>query len=194
MTTFDEIRAAAAAPRELVARISLRHDLNERHAELDAALQALIAAHGDEIGRADVRAKADEVRALEDEIEAAQVPFRFRALPARDWRVLMAEHPPTKDQRARDERATFDPDTFWPAAIAASCVDPDLTLEQAQQLEAEVLTSDQWEALIATCLTVNRAGDAGKSWAAGLIHRTNGASVQRPTTTSSPAASSSDES
>jgi hypothetical protein len=194
VTTFDEIRAAAAAPRELVARVLLRHDLSELHAERDAELQALIAERGDEIGNPEVRAKAAEVLALEAEIDESLVAFRFRALSARDWRVLMAAHPPTKQQKTANEQATLNEDSFWPAAVAACLVDPALTPEQVLELEASVLTSDQWDALKATCLTVNRAGDtAGKSWAAGLIHRTSGASVRRPTTTESPSPSSSDE-
>lgn len=191
MPTFDEVRAAAVAtPRETTVRILLRNDLAERHATLDAELSALIAAHRDEIGNEERRVKAAEVKELEDEIETSMTTFRFRALAARDWRVLMADHPPTKAQRDANAQAQFDQDSFWPAAIAACCVDPDLTAEQALELES-VLTSDQWEALVATCLTVNRSGDPGKSWAAGMILRTNGASVKRPTTTESPVPSSS---
>jgi hypothetical protein len=193
VTTFDEIRAAAAAPRELVARILLRHDLSELHAEADAELQALIASHGDEIGNPALIAKKDEVLALEAEIDASLISFRFRALSARDWRVLTAAHPPTKQQKTANEQATLDEDSFWPAAVAACLVDPALTVDQVLELESSVLTSDQWDALKATCLTVNRAGDPGKSWAAGLIHRTSGASAKQRTTTESPGPSSSDE-
>ncbi len=191
MATFDEIRAAAtASPRETVARILLRNDLAERHAELDAELQALMASHRDEINSPEVQSKAAEVTAMEAEIEDSLTEFKFRAVSSRAWRVLMAEHPPTKAQREQNAQVSFDQDTFWPAAIAASCVDPVLTVDQAVELEL-VLTSDQWDALAATCLTVNRAGEVGKSWAAGLIHRTNGASAKRPTTSKSRGRSSS---
>ena len=174
-----------------MARVLLRHDLSELHAEKDAELQAMLGRHGDEISHPAVVALKDEVLALEAEIDESMVSFRFRALSARDWRVLMAGHPPTKAQKTTNEQVAFNGDTFWPAAIAACLVDPALSLDEVAELESTLLTSDQWESLVATCLTVNRAGDPGKSWAAGLIHRTSGASATTAVNGVSPAVSSS---
>lgn len=60
--------------------------------------------------------------------------FVVRALPRRQYRELLDDHPPVKDG------ADWNPDTFPPALIAACVVDPEMTVEQAAQIWEE------WEA------------------------------------------------
>lgn len=62
------------------------------------------------------------------------VDVHIRALPRRQYRQLLEAHPPAGDN------ADWNPDTFPPALIAASAVDPTFTVEQATQLW------DEWEA------------------------------------------------
>ena len=86
--------------------------------------------------------------------------IRIRALPRKQYRELLETHPPADS----DEKADWDAETFPPALIAASCVDPELTLEQAQQIW------DEWEAaeagpLFLACWGLNELrGRAGFTW------------------------------
>ncbi len=58
-----------------------------------------------------------------------------RALPRRQYRELVDAHPPREGSDDKDWNA----DTYPPALIAASCVDPSFTLEQAVQ------AWDEWD-------------------------------------------------
>jgi len=86
--------------------------------------------------------------------------LRIRALPRRAYRELLESHPSEKDGE------DWDPESFPPALIAASVVDPDLSLDDAQQIW------DEWEAaeagpLFLACWAINerRAGDRlGFTW------------------------------
>lgn len=61
------------------------------------------------------------------------VPILMRALPRIEYRALIDAHPGEKKE---DD---WHPDTFPPALIAASCVEPEFTLEQANEIW------EQWE-------------------------------------------------
>jgi hypothetical protein len=197
MASIDDILAVASDPahrREATVRILLREDLRNQHAGLNAELHRKSEEFVDDVLKPEaVQELAHRVKALEDEIAAVEVEFRFRALPYRDWMALIAKHPPTDEQLKGNRRLDHNPDTFRPAAIAASCVDPEMTLEQASQLR-DVLAFDTFLTLWATCHTVNTGGDLGKSMLAGLILRQNGASATTPASEAFPAASSSAES
>jgi hypothetical protein len=130
------------------------------------------------------------VRELEDQMEAAKTSFTFRAIGRKAWADLVAKHPPTKAQLKVDPQADVDPESFPVAAIAASCVEPALTLEQAQRIESAV-TDVQWRVLYGACLTVNvGTSDLPKSVLAGLILQTSERSVTTAASEESPAASS----
>ena len=60
--------------------------------------------------------------------------FTLRALKRSEYRALLDEHPPSR------EGADWDADTFPPALLAASAIDPVLTVEQATEMWTE------WEA------------------------------------------------
>lgn len=62
----------------------------------------------------------------------------FKALPARVYDDLLAEHPPTKKQK--DDGANHNIDTFAPVLISRCLVEPELTVEQA----TEIWTSPDW--------------------------------------------------
>jgi hypothetical protein len=66
--------------------------------------------------------------------EGTTAPFLFRALKRTEYRALLDDHP------ASEEGADWNTDTFAPALIAASAVDPVITIEQATQMW------DEWEA------------------------------------------------
>ncbi len=180
MASIDDILAAAADPshgREAVARILLRQDLRARHAELDAELSKEMAEYDADITKPEhVHDLAARVAAVEDEMAAAEIVFRFRAMRYVDWMQLIAAHPPTKQQRTENQYLDHNPDTFQPEALAASCVDPVMSVEQAVAMR-DALPFDLYTVLWGTCASVSRGGDAlPKSRVAGLILRRNGTS------------------
>jgi hypothetical protein len=188
-TSIEDILAVASDDshrREATARVLLQQDLASRHAELEAELEAALAEFADQMDRpAHVRELAEQVQAVEAEIEAALIEFRFRAVSFREWADLLAKHPPTKKQREANPYVDHNPDTFPAVAVAAACVEPEMTAEQAGQLAA-ALPQDQWLLLWGTCAMVCRGDGAPKvSKAAGLILRSSGASARRATTTES---------
>lgn len=64
------------------------------------------------------------------------VEVTIRALPRRAYRELLDAHPPTAEDGAD---ADWNGETFPPALIAASCLHPELGLEEATELW------DEWE-------------------------------------------------
>lgn len=62
---------------------------------------------------------AEEIRAIEDEMEAQTYSFTVVQIDRKRWRELLADHP---TRNAMQE--VYNRETFPPAAVAASCVDP----------------------------------------------------------------------
>jgi hypothetical protein len=178
MTSLDELLADAENPAyRLVtsARVLLRHDLRQRHEEMEERLAVALAEDERENREPVAPDLARELVALEEEIEAAKVTIRFSPIGRRAWADLMKAHPPTKEQAK--ERLDHNPDSFPVAAIAASAIEPEISLDAAQRLE-RVLNDSQFNTVWAACLKANIGGvDVPKSRAAGLILRVNGASA-----------------
>lgn len=97
------------------------------------------------------------------------VTLRFRSIGRRNYDALIGAHPATEQQKA-DAKATgageppYDADTFAPALVAASCIEPVMTLDQVRELwdewnTAEVL--DLWVAALEVN-TQRRVVDLGK--------------------------------
>lgn len=91
---------------------------------------------------------AERIQALQQQMREAEVTFTFKALGAKAWSDLVAQHP----GKTRDE--AFDADTLAPALVAASAVDPAMTAEQVADL-FEQLNHGQREALLGAAWTVN---------------------------------------
>lgn len=138
--SFEEIKAMAQ-PRETEARLCLAGDLA---AKADQLAEQIEAASGrgapsslaDVDPRAALNAELDKVHAA---MRAAEVTFRFRALGRVAYSDLMAAHPPRPG--VADDGA-WNLETFPHALIAASCIEPVMTVEQVDQL-AEVLNQRQ---------------------------------------------------
>lgn len=176
MTSIDDLLAEAVA-REKSCRVLLRQDLLDEHDRLEAELQAELELDARENRDPVGPGLAVRLLAFEEEIESLRREFRFRAVGKRRWSDLLAEHPPTKEQLAKFSRLDHNPETFPVAAIAASCIDPAMSVEQVGRLE-EVLNFAQFERLWECCLDVNVAGGGGagpKSLIAGPIARASAA-------------------
>lgn len=62
------------------------------------------------------------------------VSFLFVAIGPTEYDKLVTEHPPTEKQKAADELANVNKDTFPPALLALVCREPELTVEQWTQI------------------------------------------------------------
>lgn len=187
MSGIDDILAIAEDPayrRVVTARVSLiRQELRDEHAELEALLPTLVS---DTIDEHPLRHQtAVRLAAIEAEIAASTVEFRFVAVGHKAWADLLRQHPPTRQQLSARRDMDHNPETFPYAAIAASCVDPVMTVDDVRRLEAAPgFDVAAWSQLWDACLRANVADTAPKSLAAGLILRQNGGSA----TTAAPAA------
>ena len=145
MASIQDVLAAASKtkPREAAVRILHDKDLDDELAAANAEFERAAADHGDEITKPEhVVALAKKVEKVAAKVEAAKVQYRFRALNGQAYYDLQSKHPPTKEQREANPLAQTNPDTFRPALIAASCVDPEMTVDEAAQLIAVLSKAD----------------------------------------------------
>lgn len=196
MASIDEILTVAENPehrRTATVRILLRQDLLARHAELERRLGEAISSD-DRLNRDPVAPDiAREIAELEAELDEARVPFTVRAVSRKQWADLMAAHPPTQQQRQVSPGLDHNPETFPLAALAASAVEPAMTLDAVHRLEA-ALNHSQFQLLWQATLDVNVGGTGlPKSRTAGLILHRSGGSAGTAAREESLAPSSSDE-
>ncbi len=184
--TATDILAQAENPaytRVATARVLLRQDMVAKHRELEAELTAAVARDATTNERDQAPEIARQIEALEAEMETAKVEFRFRAVGKKAWADLLAKHPPLKEHK--ELRVDHNPETFPIAAIAASCVSPELSEDDVRRLEV-AMTDAQFTVLWRGCIDANIGGvESPKSLAAGQILRVN----ERSGTTAVPAAS-----
>lgn len=75
---------------------------------------------------------------MRDGDETTEVTLKYKAIGAKAYDELVSKHPPTREQRTNG--SSFNIDTFAPALIAACCVEPEMTAEDAKEL----WQSDDW--------------------------------------------------
>lgn len=143
---------AAAKPREIPVRMCLAGDLA---GEVERLAQELALAGEDWVpgSIADVNPQLELVRQIEEAREgmrAASVEFRLRAMGSRAYRDLIALHPAPASEKGQP----YDAATFLPALVAASCVDPVMSVEQVGQL-LDLVNDGQAQVLFASALAVN---------------------------------------
>ena len=105
--------------------------------------------------------------AAEAELRDATVVFRLRALPREgdgSFAVLKAEHPPRDEDHERVREFTGDPKAkarwhatgFEPVIVAASLVEPAVTVEQATAWSKE-WNDGEWSRLVGAAIDVNQS-------------------------------------
>lgn len=100
---------------------------------------------------------------LEAELEAVTVVFKFRSIGGDRVDALIEEHPPTAKQRKKAEgkeggEPSWNPETFPQALVAACVVDPELSLEDVQDMwKSDDWTSPELNLLFTTAMGVNTA-------------------------------------
>lgn len=84
--------------------------------------------------------KTEEVQItiINDAGEEQEVSLLFKALGATEYDNLLDRYPASSKQRR--EGLAFNPDLFGPALLAAVCVEPKMSLEDA----TEIWNSDHW--------------------------------------------------
>lgn len=185
---FDKIK-----PRTAEVSILLDQDLDAEHRRLQNEWTSAL--REDDTTNREPLAPAllQRIRDVEAECEAAKVTFRFKSVGRRAWQDLLAKHPPTKEQKRERPNADFDPQRFPAAAIAASLVEPALSVAQVVDLE-EVLTSAQYDLLFGAAIDVNMGGaSVPKLPIPGRLLQASGQSASTPAPGESLAPSSLDE-
>jgi hypothetical protein len=97
--------------------------------------------------RAAIQRDVDDARAA---VIEATVTMKFQSLGRKRYEALIAEHPATEKQNEQalketNTEAGYNLDTFPPALIQASCIEPELSLEDVQAIydswnSAELMT------------------------------------------------------
>jgi hypothetical protein len=132
---------ASARPRETEVQLCLSGDLaaeaDRLKARLDEMRPRLVTGSlADVDPRVAVEAELDEVHAL---MRENLVTFRFRSLGHKAWSDLKAEHP------GRDSDELWNPDTMAAALVAASAIEPEMTLADVEALFEIVNASQRGE-------------------------------------------------
>lgn len=70
--------------------------------------------------------------------DPVEVSLSFRGISSQRYDRLIAAHPPRNADKKKGY--AYNPDTFGPAIVAATCVDPEMTLDDAK----EIWESDDW--------------------------------------------------
>lgn len=148
---IDDLKASFRR-RRVEARVLLDGSLLDEHARLEAALSKAVKDDVMKNRLPESPGLTDEITALEARIEAEQKLFIFEGIGQYAWQNLAADNPPSKEQRAVGY--DMNPHTFAPKAVAASCVEPELTEEDAEWLMLN-LDVAEWDRLWVACLVAN---------------------------------------
>jgi hypothetical protein len=186
MASIEDL-LAQARPVTRTARLCLRGDLIAAREDAERRLLAA-RVEDDRLNEPDTAPGiAAEIVALEAEQDAASVEFKMQALSRTAWQSLVEANPPSEQEKEKD----LDYGAGFPAAaIAASCADPVMSLEQVNQL-LDVISSAQFLKLWNTVMAVNLGvDDLPKSVAATATLRSSGERSTTPLPEGSPGASS----
>lgn len=161
--TYDHLRKKQ--PIEKLVPVPLDAALVEAYEKAVEAVEAL------EIQGADTSA-AEKLRDTSRKaLEAETVVLRFRSIGRKRYDKLIHDHPATEEQHREHkeqygQRAPHNIDTFAPALIAASCIEPEMTIEQVTELFDEWNPAEVMD-LYTAALEVNtqrRVVDLGKAY------------------------------
>jgi hypothetical protein len=124
---------------QAIATVCLRADLTTEIEQLEADLKSVERADEENNRAPEAPALAQRILELQAEAAAATVRFVFQSMGRRRWSDLIRSHKPTEEQKRLAEESdmivAFNTDTFPPAAMHASCIEPaNLTLDWWQQI------------------------------------------------------------
>ncbi|WP_045746385.1 hypothetical protein [Actinoplanes rectilineatus] len=132
MTTIQEKLDAARLPERTIS-ICLRGDLVAEHEIADAELEQLQKQPVQRLGGDGRAALRERIRALEAEMAEATEVFRLRAPTRRQYRALVAAHPPRRNEKDEVDEADqvmgLDRSTFFEALMRVSTISPDMGVD-----------------------------------------------------------------
>ncbi len=174
LTNFKKMLAEAKLPEKTV-ELCLRGDLVAEHERTEQALNVESQRNTNSLEGGRIGELAEKLVALEEQMREHTYTFLIRALPRRDFRQLLADHPPRQDGEGeldkRDATVGLNTATFFDAMIRACLVDPELDDETWTELENK-LSDRQYESLSDAAWAVNQADvSIPFSPAASLINR-----------------------
>ena len=194
MVKLSEVNAEAR-PFTASVWLCLRGDLVREHEQLERKLADLRRASDGSLGGDGAGEIARRIRDVEAELRAGETEFTFQAIGKSTWRNLLAEHPPTKEQK--ELGMDHNPETFAPVVMARSLIDPfpgegDEAVAEVEAL-LEKLTVLQVGKLWTACMAANVDGGnaPGESSAASAVLRAFELSSITAAHAASPEASSS---
>jgi hypothetical protein len=156
---FRDLLKQAKLPERTVP-VCLRGDLVADHEALERQLQAAQDRPVDSFEGNGAGDLADRIRGLEGEMREHTYTFRLRAVPKRQFRALVADHPPRRDddgEPLRDDAVLgVNRDTFFTALVRACVQDPQLDDGEWVELLDEKLTDRQFMDLADAAWFVNR--------------------------------------
>ncbi len=135
-------------------------------------------------GGGELRAVAERVEQLRQQMTESTVEFRLRAMPRRQWKAFIAQHAPRKDEESgeihpRDRNIGVNTATIYPALVRASVISPELDDEDWLALLGDedtdgALTDRQFDELANAAWLLNRdTVDVPFSLAASRILRSS---------------------
>ena len=133
-----EVLKRANTPEEFV-DVCLDANLRAQHRSMEKQLQEAHRETG-KSGDARRRELAEQIRDLEGRMQAATVTFHIRGLSAYDRDEWLAAHPPREGKQE-----AFNPVAGEPALVAACCVDPQMSAEDAAELRKKL--GGDWDRL-----------------------------------------------
>jgi hypothetical protein len=96
---------------------------------------------------------ATEHEALVEEAEGSALHVRVKALGRKQWRELVSEHPPRKDDRS-DVALGFNVESFKDVLVPVSIVSPALTDD-----DLDALSDADFDRLALAAIALNRSSD-----------------------------------
>lgn len=126
--TLDHLRKKE--PVQKTISVILSDSEMEAHDRALRAYERLILTKG--AAEADIDKAKAELDLAREALDEVTVSMTFRSIGRKAYDGLVSEHPPTDEQKDLDY--TYNPETFSPALIAAACVEPRMTLEEATEI------------------------------------------------------------
>lgn len=152
---IEQIIAGAKRP-ETTVPLCMRGDLQAEWEQLDRDFDAADKSITDEVtaGGSPVQAVkiAQQMAEVEREMRDSTVIFTMRGMPRTAWKSLAEAHPPIEGV----DEGEVNEESFVAAMIAASCIEPVMTVDQAERLRDQV-TDGQWQELATAAWQLNKS-------------------------------------
>lgn len=182
MADLLALLTAAKLP-EKIERVCTRGDLVAEFERLEGELKLARAKDENSFSGGESRAVVEKMDAIREQMQAASVNVRLRAMDKMRPIGLVAEHPPREDEVA-DKTLGYNQETYYTALVRESIVS--FEHDDGTTLAASELNEEAWTALLsglsyrqfdnlvgAALLLNNRDVDVPFSHVASLISRTS---------------------